>query len=170
MEAIEKELAQRKLVFIPPNLVEYLEQEKLFGDAVYENFPSARGDIRDAGNCLAAGLNTAAVFHLMRVVELGLRALAKKLHVKKVKKTCQWNLAPGKRSSRPWKRKQTLPFQERQKANENPIFTRGFSLNFELLKMFGEIAPCTRGQIMMNTKRKARSITFARSCRDWQNE
>jgi hypothetical protein len=33
-------------------------------------------DIEEAGNCLAAECNTAAVFHLMRVAEIGLRALA----------------------------------------------------------------------------------------------
>jgi hypothetical protein len=52
-----------------------IDNEQLFGQAVYEAFPSARADIRDAGNCLAADCNTAAVFHMMRAVEWGLRAL-----------------------------------------------------------------------------------------------
>jgi hypothetical protein len=33
-------------------------------------------EIKDAGNCLAAELYTATVFHLMRVAEMGLRILA----------------------------------------------------------------------------------------------
>jgi hypothetical protein len=50
---------------------------KLFGDAVKNNFNSSVDDIEEAGNCLAAECNTAAVFHLMRIAEVGLRVLAK---------------------------------------------------------------------------------------------
>lgn len=64
----------------------YVDNERLFGDAVYESFDSARDDIKESGNCLAAECNTAAVFHLMRVAEHGLRKVAKKLAVKLVHK------------------------------------------------------------------------------------
>jgi hypothetical protein len=60
----------------------YFEQERLFGDAVYETFEKARQDIKDSGNCLAAGLSTACVFHLTRVAEFGLRHIAAKVGVK----------------------------------------------------------------------------------------
>jgi hypothetical protein len=80
------ELTDRKFVFIPKNKVKYFERKKLFGVRVHISFPSARIDIKDAGNCLAVDLNTSAVFHLMRVVEIGLRAFAKYLKVK-IKKT-----------------------------------------------------------------------------------
>ncbi len=49
---------------------------EIFGYPVLGAFPSAEKDIDEAGNCLAAECNTAAVFHLMRVAEVGLRALA----------------------------------------------------------------------------------------------
>jgi hypothetical protein len=58
----------------------------LFGKAVNKAFPSAESDIKAAGNCLSADLNTAAVFHLMRAMEVGLRAFARHLKVWKVKK------------------------------------------------------------------------------------
>jgi hypothetical protein len=48
----------------------------LFGESVYEKFPSAREEIKNAGNCLAASLWTAGVFHLMRAAEYGLRAIS----------------------------------------------------------------------------------------------
>ena len=48
----------------------------LLGNQAREKFPSAQGDFIEAGNCLAAECNTAAVFHLMRAAEVGLRALA----------------------------------------------------------------------------------------------
>ena len=49
-------------------------------------FPNSLTDMRQAGNCIALGLDTAAVFHLMRVVEWGLRALCKNLKVSEIKK------------------------------------------------------------------------------------
>lgn len=78
---MQKELIERKYVFVPADKVKFFEQDKLFDDAVYGNFPAARGEIKEAGNCFAADLNTAAVFHLMRAVEYGLRALANDLKV-----------------------------------------------------------------------------------------
>lgn len=76
------ELVKRKFAYIPPPNDQYFEQECLFGDTVNVAFPGARQDIKDAGNCIAASLDTAAVFHLMRVAEHGLRALARRLRVR----------------------------------------------------------------------------------------
>lgn len=45
-------------------------------------FQSARRDIDAAVDCYAGGQNTACVFHLMRVAEYGLRALARERRVK----------------------------------------------------------------------------------------
>jgi hypothetical protein len=78
---IMSELAGRKFAYIPPPNDKFFEQEQLFGEEVHSKLPSARVDIKDAGNCLAASLDTAAVFHLMRVAEHGLRALANRLRV-----------------------------------------------------------------------------------------
>lgn len=75
------ELRAVKCALIPAKMLPFFEQEKLFGDAVHDGFEEARYDIKSAGNCIAADLNTAAVFHLMRVAELGLRKLAKSLKV-----------------------------------------------------------------------------------------
>ena len=77
-----EELAYRKFAFIKPSLSAYFEQEQLFGKDVHEKIPKARQDIKESGNCLAAELHTAAVFHLMRVAEHGLRKLARRLRVK----------------------------------------------------------------------------------------
>jgi hypothetical protein len=53
-----------------------------WGELVSRVFPDADTDIRSAGLSLAVELNTAAVFHLMRVAELGLKWLATQLKVK----------------------------------------------------------------------------------------
>ena len=63
-------------LMVPSRQSHFVDNDAIFGDAVYEAFPSARMDLRSAGNCLAADCNTAAVFHLMRAIEWALRALA----------------------------------------------------------------------------------------------
>jgi hypothetical protein len=59
----------------------YYQNPTLFGDLVARRFPKANYDIQEAGNCHASGCYTACVFHLMRVAEHGLRALAKRVKV-----------------------------------------------------------------------------------------
>jgi len=50
--------------------------KNLFGENVTAKFPSAIVDVEEAGKCLALQRSTACVFHLMRVMETGLRILA----------------------------------------------------------------------------------------------
>ena len=53
----------------------FVVDRHLFGEGVTKAFPSAVVDIEEAGKCLAFERNTACVFHLMRVMEVGLRVL-----------------------------------------------------------------------------------------------
>lgn len=85
--AIYKDIRHRRFVMIESQKASFLEQANLFGTQVSKSFPSAREDIRLVGNCLALNLNTAAMFHLMRVAELGMRALARHLKVKAKRNT-----------------------------------------------------------------------------------
>jgi len=62
-----------------PREYQHLLEPQLFGTDVAEAFPSSMDDIKEAGNCLAFGRSTACVFHLMRVVECGLRSLGQTL-------------------------------------------------------------------------------------------
>jgi len=66
----------RKFLQVPTERAGYVDNAALFGPDVDRAFPSARDDIREAGNCFATDLATACVFHLMRVAEIGLRVLA----------------------------------------------------------------------------------------------
>ena len=59
----------------------YLPKEPLFGAQVFDRFAIANDDIAEAGKCLALERGTATVFHLMRVMEVGLRALGKELGI-----------------------------------------------------------------------------------------
>ena len=53
----------------------------LLGRAVADKFETAAFDIEEAGKCHALGRSTAAVFHCFRVLELGVKAVAKALQV-----------------------------------------------------------------------------------------
>lgn len=76
-DALFLELTNRVFLQVEMDRLEYLEQPELFGPKVRNAFPKAEVDIREAGNCLAAECNGGAVFHLMRIAEHGLRALAR---------------------------------------------------------------------------------------------
>jgi hypothetical protein len=59
----------------------YHDNQKLFGDDVFDRFSSANNDLYEAGMCLAFERPTACVMHLMKVLEAGLAVLARDLGV-----------------------------------------------------------------------------------------
>jgi hypothetical protein len=82
LQAMIGDLSEITVVFIPKNKTLYFERDDLFEETFHQSAsPALNAEINAAGNCLAADLNTAAVFHLMRAVEIGLRAVARKLRV-----------------------------------------------------------------------------------------
>lgn len=74
--AFMNELWARCVVQIEPGCADFIDNSAILGEPVKEAFPSAMPDIEEVGNCMAVGLGTAAVFHLMRIAEYGLRSLA----------------------------------------------------------------------------------------------
>jgi hypothetical protein len=81
-DRILDELSLSLFLHIPSEkMVLYEQKEPLFGLKIMEVFPTAITDIQEAGKCLALGRATACVFHLMRVMEVGLKALAKGLGI-----------------------------------------------------------------------------------------
>ncbi len=70
------ELDGHLFLHVNVGLASYYAKDKPFGDAVYEAFPDARYDIREASTCVALSRPTACVFHLMRSLEFPIRALA----------------------------------------------------------------------------------------------
>jgi hypothetical protein len=55
--------------------------DPLFGVEFEAKFPSALFELDEAGKCFALGRATAAVFHLMRMMEIGVRAVARSLQI-----------------------------------------------------------------------------------------
>lgn len=80
-ERINDEVSSRLFMFIPPERAKYYQNQMLFGQKVEERFPRAADDIAEAGKCFAAGRWTGVVFHLMRVMEIGVQEFAAKLRV-----------------------------------------------------------------------------------------
>jgi len=83
-DAVIKQAFYGKFLFVQGDRSDMVDKPDLLGAHVALVFPDAMPDIRDAGNCLAAECNTAAVFHLMRVVEWGLRDLCYTVGMKSV--------------------------------------------------------------------------------------
>ncbi|MDR6116683.1 MULTISPECIES: hypothetical protein [unclassified Sphingomonas] len=79
--AFHDELEARLLFAFPPASAQYFSSDPLFGEPVEDAFPDVAFDIAEAGKCRALGRWTAAVMHLMRVLESGLHALAKHVDV-----------------------------------------------------------------------------------------
>jgi len=88
-DIIADDLTQPLLMFIQPEKAAYYDAQKIFGPTVTKKFPKCSTDIEEAGKCFAAGRSTAAVFHLMRLTEYGVRRLAGKLKLT-VKPNATW--------------------------------------------------------------------------------
>ncbi|GEM_PF-665182 len=84
---IQSALSKRQFIYVRADRSNFVDNAMIFGQSVSVAFPDARLDLQEAGNCLAAECNTAAVFHLMRSVEWGLRALAQSVGLISLKKT-----------------------------------------------------------------------------------
>lgn len=77
-DLIRREMKTKVFFYVTPERLRFWPSNTkphIFGDQVGQSFPSASVDISEAGICLALARATASVFHLMRVLEIGLAAL-----------------------------------------------------------------------------------------------
>lgn len=73
--------SDRMFVFIPPDKATVYEQMTSAWAPVWKQFPNAVYDTTQAVGCYAVEHYTASIFHFMRVTEVGLRALARRMKV-----------------------------------------------------------------------------------------
>jgi hypothetical protein len=78
-ERVEDETNSCFLLSMPNDRVDFYKGSHPFGDRVAAKIPGLSDDIEEAAKCLALDRHTAAVFHTMRVMERGVRLLAKRL-------------------------------------------------------------------------------------------
>lgn len=81
------------------------------------SFPSTSFEVEEAAKCMALGRFTAAVFHAMRMLELGIRALAKRLGIPDPTKPAEknWGSILGsiqKKIDETWPPKDRMPESE----------------------------------------------------------
>lgn len=76
VNAIHDEGADRIIFVVPPRKSAWLAIEPDPWQTVCDRFDGAGDEIESAHTCYAVNENTACVFHMMRVLELGLAALA----------------------------------------------------------------------------------------------
>jgi hypothetical protein len=86
-QIIRRESAPRRFFMIAPEYQRFYEpQGYLFGAEVDIAFEEIRYDLAEVGKCLALERSTAAVYHLVRCLEAGLRAIARCLGIPEPKK------------------------------------------------------------------------------------
>jgi hypothetical protein len=78
---IQWEMEEVLFFHMPSKQAEFYAQRELFGVEVNAKFPSIQFDMIEAGNCYAMGRGTACVFHLMRIMEVGVQKFGDKLDV-----------------------------------------------------------------------------------------
>lgn len=78
-DAVYAELKNKALFYIPSERVRYYESEHILSDQAKLKFPSAYGELREAGSCYGVGRYTACVLHCMRAAEVGVKAMARAL-------------------------------------------------------------------------------------------
>lgn len=83
-EILSYEMQSHVFMYIEPTKAYLYTGSELFGHEVATSFPSSSFDIEEAGKCLALNRSTACVFHLMRVLETGLYAVANALGVQDI--------------------------------------------------------------------------------------
>lgn len=81
-EAIEGELGRHRFVFVTTTKATIHDNVSKEWADVWAKFPSSKEDVEHAVECYALELDTACIFHLMRVAERGLHALAKERKVR----------------------------------------------------------------------------------------
>jgi hypothetical protein len=79
---IRDELSLMQFLHISSDMAKYYRPTSpLFGTSIEAKFLSVAFELDEAAKCLALGRPTASVFHLMRIVELGVRTTARCLQI-----------------------------------------------------------------------------------------
>jgi hypothetical protein len=81
IDALYAEIKDKLFVFVPERRRKFFHPRNFMSDGIKPAFPKGRIEMAEAGRAYAVGLFTACVFHSMRAVEIGLRAMAADLSV-----------------------------------------------------------------------------------------
>ena len=91
---LKDELSDITLLTLTPSEQGYFVPPKpLFGAEFEAKFPSGLFELDEAAKCMSLGRSTAAVFHFMRLMEVGIRAIARSLQIPDPAKPAEKNWA-----------------------------------------------------------------------------
>lgn len=124
------ELESISLFRLPSDKAHYYNSTDLFGALVAARFASAKWEIEESGNCIATGRNTGAAFHLVRVMERGVKAVWKSLGKTPPKKDSSWGLLLGEMEAEEKK----PPAQKIQAWRDNDQFFSSVTNHIRSLK------------------------------------
>jgi hypothetical protein len=124
-ERVFDELSSEFYVQVARENVRLYEQPAAFGEAVAKAFPAAGDDLRNAGNCLALEQPMAAIFHLMRALELAILKLAAKLKIT-VSPKDTWGMILGNMTSAIQKMPDKSPAQKAKRERWSEARTNLF--------------------------------------------
>jgi hypothetical protein len=131
----ERELKHKAFFYVPPESSVYfpnLDNLHVFGEEVNEAFPGAAFDISESGTCLALGRASASVFHLMRVLEIGLAALGRVFGVSL--EHTNWGPAIDQIESKIKRMHETEPWKSQPDRKKQQEFYAQAASHFGILK------------------------------------
>jgi hypothetical protein len=111
---IQDELKNEYFFHLTQIDVRFYGQKTLFGEKVLKKFKKAAEDIENAGNCLALQQPIACVFHLMRAMEVAVRALSARLKITITPQTT-WRQMTGQMDPKIRKMAETTIAQKRKR-------------------------------------------------------
>jgi hypothetical protein len=149
---LEDELSLVCLYSIDNSKRRYIDQSTpLFGSDFEANFKTGGVfELDEAAKCLAFGRPTAAVFHLMRVMEIGIRALARCLAISDPVKPAERNW--GKILERIWVELRASGLLFRAGTLATVLFSMSFMCHSMRSKIRGAIRPCMSKRNILMTR------------------
>lgn len=85
---LSDELGNKLLIVMSNHSLRYLQTDhQPFDKSIIEKFPDIENELIEAATCLAYEIPTAAVFHLMRAMEIAIRNLATRLRITNIEVT-----------------------------------------------------------------------------------
>jgi hypothetical protein len=116
---IVREANTARFWYIPPERIRYAflaDSNQPFGEKVSDAFPSSNPESYEAAGCIACERSTAAVFHLMRAMEIALAILGKEFGVSLEKNS--WGPAIDQIESKVRRMHETAPWKDMPDCKE----------------------------------------------------
>ena len=156
---IEHELKGRKFYQLKPEVADLFDAAEPFGNGVALRFGSAVYDVREACNCFACERYTAAVFHLMRVLECALKQFAGMLGI-------SYQINWDAYIKAVTKFLQTVDAKSPEDRAKREFVSKAAALLQYMYSTHGEMKRCTLVLSTIQTKRATFSKALKHLCKD----